>query len=99
MKRKLIRIGKSVRKIVESELLTLYDNYLDEIFSGMATRLEKAIDGIAVIGKVMKSQRELVKENNCGEKVSLSVNRLEIGEGEKEAYYDAYQRLTSFTID
>jgi len=99
MKRKLIRIGKSVRKIVESELLTFYDSYLDEIFSGLATKLEKAIDGIAVIGKVVKSKHELVKEKNCGEKVSLSVNRLEIGEGEKEAYYDAYQRLTSFTID
>jgi hypothetical protein len=99
MKRKLLRIGKSVRKIVESELLTFYDSYLDEIFSGLATRLEKAIDGIAVVGKVVKSKNELVKEKNCGEKVSLSVNRLEIGEGEKEAYYDAYQRLTSFTIN
>ena len=98
MKRKLLRIGKTVEKLVNSEILTLYDCYLDDIFRELIQKLNKEIREVKVIGGVIKSQKEQLKEKNSKE-INLNVNKLEIGDSEKEGYYDAYKRLTSFTID
>jgi len=97
IKRKLTRIVGAITKMVESELLTVYDSHLDEILKSLCRRLRSELEAIVPVDRVITGDKE-IQHNKAHKKYPVPVHQLAVQDSDKESYYDAYRRLTNFKM-
>jgi len=98
IKRKLTRLVTSIVKLVNVELLTIYDSYLDEIFKKLCDRMQAQLAETEIVDQAITGHKELQRDK-AHKTYKVPVHQLKVEDAQKESYYDAYQRLTSFTIN
>jgi len=102
VKRKLMRLLNNLDKQLNSEIYTVYDSYLDEIFEGVFEKFRAEIVGIRAVEKdfIKKEEKDndKIEIQNATNMQPTPIKSLVMDTKPGEDYYVAYERLTKFSV-